>query len=69
MNDNDDGRVVMPARKVTAVDPFAFRLSASVCSGADSFCSGNWEGRMSVVLSVARYVSPALGRAVLNDDA
>ena len=47
------------------VYPFAFRLSASVCSGADSVCLGTWEGRMSVVLSGARYVSPALGRAVL----
>ena len=27
--------------------------------------SGNWEGRMPVVLSGARYVSPALGRTVL----
>ena len=28
VNDNDDGRVVMQARTVTAVDPFAFRPSA-----------------------------------------
>ena len=26
-----------------------FPPSASVCSGADSVCSGNWEGRMSAV--------------------
>ena len=56
----------MQERPVTAVYPFAFRQSASVCSGADSVCSGNWEGRMNVVLSVARYVSPALGRSVLD---
>ena len=77
------------------VYPFAFRPSASVCSGADSVCSGNWEGRMSAVclgalcltgaasyaltgekdyarsasvraFDGARYVSPALCRAVLD---
>ena len=31
VNDNDDGRVVMQARPVTAVYPFAFRLSARFC--------------------------------------
>ena len=42
-----------PFSKLLLVYPFAFRLSASVCRGADSVCSGNWEGRMSVVLSGA----------------
>ena len=80
-----------PFSKLLPVYPFAFRLSASVCIGADSVCSGNWEGRMNVVLSGAicstgaassaltgersvsvcafagaRYVSPALGCAVLD---
>ena len=58
-----------PFSKLLLVYPFAFRPSASVCRGADSVCSGNWEGRMSVVLSVARYVSPALGCAVLIERA
>ena len=40
-----------PLSKRRRVHPFAFRPSASVCRGADSVCSGNWEGRMSVVLS------------------
>ena len=98
VNDNDDGRVVMQARTVTE--------GLSVCVSTVSFglhrrgfvYSGNWEGRMSVVLSgaicstgaassaltgeidsaysvsacafaVARYVSPALGCAVLIEHA
>ena len=48
------------------VYPFAFRPSGSGWRGADSGCSGKWEGRMNVVLSGARYVSPALGCAVLD---
>ena len=41
----------MQARQVTAVDPFAFRLSASVCIGVDSYILETGEGGMSVVLS------------------
>ena len=52
---------------------FKATAGLSVCVSTVSFglhrrgfvYSGNWEGRMNVVLSVARYVSPVLGCAVL----
>ena len=43
-----------PFSKRLRVEQFAFRLSAfKVFGGADSVCSGTWEGRTSVVLSGA----------------
>ena len=53
-----------PFSKLLLVYPFAFRPSASVCSGADSVCSGNWEGRMSVVCSGALRLTGAASYAL-----
>ena len=56
-----------PLSKRRRFEPFAFRPSASVCSGADSFCSGNWEGRMSVVLSGALCSTGAASSALTGE--
>ena len=56
-----------PFSKLLLVYPFAFRPSASVCRGADSVCSGNWEGRMSVVLSGALCSTGAASSALTGE--
>ena len=55
-----------PFSKLLLVYPFAFRPSASVCIGADSVCSGNWEGIMSVVLSGALCSTGAASSALIR---
>ena len=56
-----------PLSKRRRVEPFAFRPSASVCRGADSVCSGNWEGRMSAVLSGALCSTGAASSALTGE--
>ena len=64
MNDNDCGSAVTAGRSVcvSTVSAIVFRLAFACVRFAveRSFCSGTWEGRMPVVFSGARYVSPAL---------
>ena len=64
VNYNDDGRALM---RCTDGNGGSFRPSASVCSGADSVCSGTWEVRMSVVLSGALCLTGAASYALTGE--
>ena len=58
-----------PFSKLLLVYPFAFRLSASVCRGADSVCSGTGKAECQpFVWARGMFCRRAVVFAVLNED-